>query len=193
MTADPITTTRDSDVALPSPRDVLVFWFEQLGAEDWFQQSDKVDNAIASRFKALHEHLAREQPDAWTDTPEAMLALIVALDQFPRNIWRGSAHAFATDPLALRYARRIRDEGLGDGFSNEMKLFAFLPFEHSEDRADQNDAVRLIEPLGGEYGDYAIKHREVIELFGRFPHRNAALGRESTKEEQDWLDAGGGF
>ena len=178
---------------LPSPRDVLVFWFDELTPEDWFKRSDEVDQTITQRFKPLHEALAREQPDAWTETPEATLALVIALDQFPRNIWRGSAHAFATDPLALGFATRIRDEGLADGFSDHQKLFAFLPFEHSERMKDQDEAVRLLGQLGGDYGDYAIKHRDVIERFGRFPHRNAALGRESTPEEREWLEAGGGF
>ena len=196
MTADPTPTTLDAG-PLPSPRDVLVFWFEELNRKDWFVQSDAVDEAIARRFKALHEKLAREARPEWTETPEARLALVIALDQFPRNIWRGSAHAFATDPLALAQARILRDEA--DGFSDEMKLFAFLPFEHSEAMDDQKEAVRLIEglgepgPDGKTYGDYARAHLEVIERFGRFPHRNEALGRESTAEEREWLDAGGGF
>ena len=196
MTADPSPTTLDAG-PLPSPRDVLVYWFEELTPREWFVKDDAVDEAIDRRFKALHETLARERPVAWTQTPEARLALVIALDQFPRNIWRGSAHAFATDPLALAQARILRDEA--DGFSDEMRLFAFLPFEHSEDMADQDEAVRLIEglgepgPDGKTYADYARAHRDVIERFGRFPHRNAALGRESTDEERAWLEAGGGF
>ena len=199
MTADPTPTTLDAPDAaeLPSPRDVLVHWFEVLDRKDWFMRSDAVDTDITRRFKALHEALARGAPEAWTATPEARLALVIALDQFPRNIWRGSAHAFATDPLALRHARILREEA--EGFSDEMKLFAFLPFEHSEAMEDQREAVRLIEglgepgPDGRTYGDYARAHLEVIERFGRFPHRNAALGRESTDEERAWLEAGGGF
>ena len=193
MTADPITTTADSDEPLPSPRDVLVFWFEELGRKDWFGGGPELDCTITARFKALHEALAADQPDEWTATPEARLALVIVLDQFPRNIWRGSAHMFATDGLALRHARTIRDDDLASGFSDDMKLFAFLPFEHSESMEDQDEAVRLIRPLGDDYGDYAVRHREVIERFGRFPHRNAALGRSSTAEEQAWLDEGGGF
>ena len=198
MTADPSPTTSDAPDALPSPRDVLVYWFETLEPKSWFVQDDAVDIDIARRFKALHEHLARERTEAWTATPEARLALVIALDQFPRNIWRGSAHAFATDPLALLHARALRDDGT-EGFSDEMKLFAFLPFEHSEAMADQDEAVRLIDGLGdpdmegGSYGDYARRHREVIERFGRFPHRNEALGRESTEEERRYLAEGGGF
>ena len=196
MTADPSPTTLDA-APLPSPRDVLVFWFEELGRREWFVKDDAVDEAITRRFKALHESLSRERPVAWTQTPEARLALVIALDQFPRNIWRGSPHAFATDPLALAQARVLREEA--DGFSDEMKLFAFLPFEHSEAMEDQDEAMRLIEglgeagPDGKTYADYARAHREVIERFGRFPHRNEALGRESTGEERAWLEAGGGF
>ena len=197
MTADPTPTTADATGDLPSPRDVLVFWFEEVGAEKWFVRDGDVDAAITSRFKALHEHLAREQPSHWTDTTIARLALVIALDQFPRNIWRGSAHAFATDGLALEHARVLRDDPRTAELSDVQKLFAYIPFEHSEDMADQEEAVRLIEPLGpgGEnsYGDYARRHRDVIERFGRFPHRNAALGRETTAEEQRYLDGGGGF
>lgn len=198
MTAEPTPTTADRSTDLPSPRDVLVYWFEELEPKSWFVRDDAVDADITARFKALHETLAAEQPATWTDTAEARLALIIALDQFPRNIWRGSAHAFATDPLALMHAKALRDGGT-DGFSDEMLLFAFLPFEHSEVMANQDEAVRLIDGLGpsemegGTYGDYARRHREVIERFGRFPHRNAALGRESTSEEHEWLEAGGGF
>ena len=196
MTADPSAAPDTAD--LPSPRDVLAYWFETLTMKDWFVKDETVDADITARFKALHEALAVEQPDEWIDTPEARLALVIALDQFPRNIWRESAHAFATDPLALAHSKVLRDGGV-EGFSDEMKLFAFLPFEHSEDMADQHEAVRLIDglgepgPDGKTYGDYARAHRDVIERFGRFPHRNAALGRESTEEERAWLEAGGGF
>ena len=193
MTADPTPTTADRETALPSPRDVLVFWFDELTPRDWFTRNDDVDAAIVARFKALHEALAAERPSEWTQGPEAFLALIIVLDQFPRNIWRGSAHAFATDPLALSLSRRFRDEGFAEGLDDERKLFAYLPFEHSEVMADQEEAVRLLGALEGGYGEYAIKHRDVIERFGRFPHRNAALGRKNTREEQEWLDAGGGF
>ena len=198
MTAPPTPTTADRTSPLPSPRDVLVYWFDEVGSARWFVKDDALDADIASRFKALHEALSADRPAEWTDTAEARLALIIALDQFPRNIWRGSAHAFATDPLALDHARALRDAG-PEGFSDEMKLFAFLPFEHSEAMADQDEAVRLIEglgeagPDGKTYGDYARAHREVIERFGRFPHRNEALGRASTDDERKWLAEGGGF
>ena len=192
MTAEPTPTTADRSSALPSPRDVLVFWFDEVGADRWFVKDEALDADITARFKALHEFLSVERPDGWTGTPEARLALVIALDQFPRNIWRGSAHAFATDAIALAHARVLRDGGT-DGFSDAMKLFAYLPFEHSEVMDDQDEAVRLIGPLGEGWGDYAIKHREVIERFGRFPHRNAALGRGSTGAERAWLADGGGF
>ena len=192
MTAPATPTTADRDTALPSPRDVLVYWFDEVGADRWFVKDDALDADITARFKALHEALAAERPPEWTDTPEARLALVIALDQFPRNIWRGSAHAFATDPIALNHAKALRDGDVG-GFSDAMKLFAFLPFEHSEAMADQDEAVRLIGDLPNGWGEYAVKHREVIERFGRFPHRNEALGRESNDEERAWLADGGGF
>ena len=192
MTAPSTPTTADRTTPLPSPRDVLVYWFDDVGADRWFVKDDALDADIAARFKALHEALSADRPAEWTDTPEAKLALVIALDQFPRNIWRGSAHAFATDPVALHHAKALRD-GDVSGFSDAMKLFAFLPFEHSERMEDQDEAVRLIGPLGDEWGEYAVKHREAIERFGRFPHRNEALGRQSTDEERAWLADGGGF
>lgn len=192
MTADPTPTTADRSTDLPSPRDVLVYWFDEVGEDRWFAPDDALDADITARFKALHEALAAKRPHVWTDTPEARLALVIALDQFPRNIWRGSAHAFATDPIALLHARALRD-GDTEGFSDAMRLFAFLPFEHSEAMEEQDEAVRLIGDLPKGWGEYAHKHREVIERFGRFPHRNEALGRESTDEERAWLADGGGF
>jgi len=112
----------------------------------------------------------------------------------PRNIFRGTGHAFATDPLALSLARRGVDAGLDRAVAQDLRVFVYLPFEHSEALADQQRAVALFEALGDPmYLRYAQAHQEVIERFGRFPHRNRALGRDSTPGEQAWLDAGGGF
>ncbi len=128
------------------------------------------------------------------DGAEGALALLILLDQIPRNIFRGSGHAFATDPLALHYANRAVDAGLDQQVEPELRAFIYLPFEHSEDIADQRRSVVLFTALGNEeYAKYAQAHLDVIERFGRFPHRNRALGRINTSAEQAWLDAGGGF
>ena len=122
------------------------------------------------------------------------LALLILLDQIPRNIFRGSGHAFATDGLALHYARCAVARGMDLQVDADLRAFVYLPFEHSEVLADQHEAVRLFRTLGNaEYDRYALAHLDVIERFGRFPHRNAALGRVNTADEQAWLDAGGGF
>ena len=125
---------------------------------------------------------------------EGALALLLLLDQFPRNCFRQSAHSYATDGLARHYARRALAAGHDAAVEPLLRAFFYLPFEHSEDMADQERAVELFGAPGmEEYLPYAIAHRDVIARFGRFPHRNRALGRDSTAEEQAWLDAGGGF
>jgi uncharacterized protein (DUF924 family) len=125
------------------------------------------------------------------DHPEGALALMVLLDQFPRNCFRGTGHMFATDPLARYFARKAFDAGHVAQVAKELQIFFVLPFEHSEDLADQHLCVELSAPYGEEFMKYAIDHRDIIERFGRFPHRNPALGRETTPEEQAFLDGGG--
>jgi uncharacterized protein (DUF924 family) len=139
----------------------------------------------------LHFAAARRELDAWLDTASGALALLLLLDQVPRNALRGTAHMFATDPLARRFARQAVAAGRDREVDPELRLFVYLPFEHSEDLADQERAVELIRPLGPLYERYAVEHRDVIRRFGRFPHRNAVLGRETTADEQAFLDGGG--
>lgn len=173
--------------------DVVSFW-RDAGFKRWFQGGQAFDEECRLRLADAHHAAARRERDAWLDTAEGALALLILLDQVPRNIFRGSGHSFATDPLALSHARRTVDAGLDRQIEAPLRLFIYLPFEHSEDRADQQRSVALFETLGDETTlRYAIAHREVIEKFGRFPHRNRALGRINTPEEQAYLDAGGGF
>ena len=175
------------------PGDVLDFW-RRAGQERWFRGGAAFDAQCREGFLDAHHAAARREFEAWLDTADGALALMVLLDQIPRNVFRGSGHAFATDPLALHYARRAIDAGLDAGVDPAMRLFFYLPFEHSEAMPDQDRSVALFEAMGDAgYLEYAIAHREAIERFGRFPHRNRALGRENTPEEQAWLDAGGGF
>src|SRR5690606_14627036 len=127
---------------------------------------------------------ARRELDHWAETAEGALALIILLDQFPRNCFRGTGHMFATDPLARHFARKAITAGHDKTIAEELRVFLYLPFEHSEDIEDQRLSVELTQSLPKEYMKYAVEHLEIIERFGRFPHRNPALGRETTPEEQ---------
>lgn len=189
---------------------VLDFWF--AGEPDrhrlcWFHADPAIDPAsfdaaIRARFGATWEAARLGLLDDWAEAPAGGLALVLVLDQFPRNMHRGTALAFATDERARAVARRALARGFGQALTPVQKMFLYLPFEHSEDLADQDEAVRLTEALGPIPGlsapdaalDFARRHREVIRRFGRFPHRNAALGRVSTPEELEYLSQpGSGF
>ncbi len=174
-------------------RQVIDFW-RDAGYDKWFNGGAAFDTACRERFLDTHFAAARREHEHWMDSADGALALLILLDQIPRNIFRGSAHAFATDPLALYHARRAVDAGLDARVDPTLRAFVYLPFEHSEDIADQRRSVALFDALGNDgYAKYARAHLDVIEKFGRFPHRNRALGRINTPEEQAWLDAGGGF
>lgn len=182
--------------------EVLQFWFgEPRGArlKRWFEKDPALDAGIRSRFLPLYETLARGEHADWLDEAGRCLARIVALDQFPRNMFRGTPRAFATDPLALRAARHAVERGYDRGLLPVERLFIYLPFEHSEALADQERACELCRPLAAfaETDDayrYALAHRDIIVRFGRFPHRNAILGRASTPEELEFLkQPGSGF
>jgi uncharacterized protein (DUF924 family) len=181
----------------PQPSDVLFFWFGGPGLHGkrhkrWFEKSDAFDREIGERFAPLYEHAAAGKLAHWKSQPVDCLALILILDQFPRNMFRGTPRAFAADPLALEAARHAVALGYDRGMLPVERLFAYLPFEHSEALADQVKACELTQPLEAfeETADayrYAVAHREIIERFGRFPHRNAILGRTSTAEEMEFL------
>ncbi len=177
------------------PDAVLAYWFEELEQKDWWQKSDEVDREIARRFGPTHLALARNIPQEWWSSADSVLALIIVFDQFPRNIYRGTPLAFATDCLALREARAAIDAGLDQLVPEERRLFFYMPFEHAEDLADQDRCVELFSKLGNEdYLEFAHKHRDVIAEFNRFPHRNSILARESTAEEKAYLSKpGAGF
>ncbi len=175
--------------------DVLAFWLK-AGPKKWFAKDDAFDQAIRDGFEILHMQASRGDLADWAETPEEALALLILLDQFPRNIYRGSAHAFATDPLALATARAAIERGFDAKLAPELRPFVYLPFEHSELMQDQDRSVALCEAHRDATGDkdtlrWAILHRDIIRRFGRFPHRNRALGRATTPEEQAFLDSGG--
>jgi uncharacterized protein (DUF924 family) len=173
-----------------TPADIVSFWTE-AGPKAWFAKSDPVDDACR-RFEAAHHAAARGECGHWTGTAEGALALVLLLDQFPRNLFRGSAHAFATDALARRAASDAIIAGHDHAFGRDLRAFFYLPFEHSEDSADQRRALALYHALGDpELTKWAELHADIIRRFGRFPHRNACLGRTSTPEEIAFLNSGG--
>ena len=182
--------------AAVGPQDVLDFWFGAPGSaefgtqrEAWFVKDAGFDRLIVERFGPTIEQALRGELDAWAATPSSALARILTLDQFTRNAFRGNRRAFAGDPQALAAAIALVGSRQDESLSPVMRAFAYLPFEHAEGLAMQDEAIRLFEKLVAQAPelktmlDYAYKHRAVIERFGRFPHRNAALGRRSTAEE----------
>lgn len=176
-----------------TPAEILSFW-RAAGRRQWFNGGPAFDAECRARFAEAHLAASRGEWDDWAASAEGALALCLLLDQIPRNIYRHSGHAFATDGLALQHARQAIAAGLDQQVEAELRAFFYLPFEHSETLADQERSLALFEALGIEhYRRYAEAHLEVIARFGRFPHRNRALGRLNTPEEQAWLDGGGGF
>lgn len=173
------------------PNDVLIFW-RQAGPEKWFKKVRAFDEAIRLKFEPVHHAAARGEHDAWSESAEGALALLILLDQFPRNLYRNSAHAFATDPKARGIARAAVEAGFDRQVEPNLRNFFYLPFEHSEDLADQDFGLALVAEAGIEDDlKWAAIHRDIIARFGRFPHRNPALGRVTTPEEQEFLDEGG--
>jgi len=171
--------------------DVIAFW-KEAGPEKWFAADPAFDAEFARRFEAAHFAAARRELDGWLETPEGALALMILLDQFPRNVYRRTGHAFATDPLGLAFARRALDRGHDQAVSQDLRRFFYLPFQHSEALADQDRAVALFQTLDRTDDDrWAEHHHGIIARFGRFPHRNAPLGRDNTPQEQAFLDEGG--
>lgn len=194
----------------PDAAAVLDFWFGDLADPEnvkrrgklWFSSSDAQDRTMRERFGELHRRAREGNLDAWTDAPETVLALVILLDQFTRNLYRGTTQAFANDARALELARA----GIDRGFDRSMHLvgraFLYMPFQHSEDPDDQKRSVHLFKaliedssapfkPFAENSWKYAVLHREIIERFGRFPHRNQLLGRDSTEQEKQYLQEDG--
>lgn len=169
---------------------VTKFW-RDAGADAWFEKNDAFDAAFRDRFLEHHYAAARRDCDDWSDHAEGSLALMILLDQFPRNCFRGTGHMFATDPLARHFAGKAIAAGHDMVLDAEIRVFLYLPYEHSELLADQIESMRLMTATADDYVKYAVEHRDIIQRFGRFPHRNRMLGRETTPEEQAFLDEGG--
>jgi uncharacterized protein (DUF924 family) len=191
--------------------DILAFWFAdahrgpaetQARQAFWFSGDTAVDAAIRDRYLPFMEAAQRGDLAGWSAEPNHALALVLLLDQFPRNAWRGTARAFSGDVLALATARAAVEAGFLERIELAQRAFLLLPYEHSESRADQRESLRLFSALRAGapapwhalfdgYLHYAREHSAIVERFGRFPHRNRVLGRESTPDERAWLEAGG--
>jgi uncharacterized protein (DUF924 family) len=168
--------------------DVIRFWFEEAKPKDWFGKNVDFDEQIRARFCPTHEAAGRCELSSWRSTPEGRLAEIIVLDQFSRNLYRGSARAFACDPLALALAQEAVRAGADREVELTKRSFFYMPYMHSESLLIHDEAARLLDQPGlNENLKYESMHRRVIERFGRYPHRNAALGRTSTQDERDFL------
>ena len=173
------------------PQDVLAFW-RTAGPDKWFKKDPAFDSEIAVRFFAVWHAAAAGALAIWEETPEGALALTIVLDQFPRNMFRGHARTYETDALARAVAGRALARGFDAQVRRGLRQFFYLPLQHSEDLADQERCVELARGHGDdEFLKYAERHADIIRRFGRFPHRNAMLGRITTPEEQAFLDGGG--
>jgi uncharacterized protein (DUF924 family) len=174
-----------------SPDDVLSFW-RAAGPNKWFEHEDAFDAEIRSKFLATYEAGAAGRLDDWQSTPDGTLALLILLDQFPRNLFRDDARAYATDPKARAITERPIARGIDRLFPLPERRFFYLPLMHSEDLGDQERCIALCREAGDDEGaKHAEIHADVIRRFGRFPHRNRALGRDTSEEERAFLDAGG--
>ncbi|MDC0670758.1 DUF924 family protein [Nannocystis radixulma] len=174
---------------MSTPDAILEFWFSPQVRPKWFVRSDELDHGIREDFGELHTRAAAGALDGWAASPRGALALVILLDQFPRNMFRGTAEAFASDAKAREIANLALESGHDHDLAQEERLFLYLPLEHSEELADQERCVELMRALDETplWHDYAVRHRDVIARFGRFPHRNAVLGRDSTAEECEFL------
>jgi uncharacterized protein (DUF924 family) len=173
-------------------RAILQFWFEEATAQQHFSKDEKFDAEILRRFGDTHTAATHGELFEWRVAPEGRLAEIIVLDQFSRNLYRDSARAFACDSMALVLAQEVVGDGADQSLSKEQRLFLYMPYMHSESRRIHAVTLALFESLGlAENLQYELKHKAIVDRFGRFPHRNAVLGRQSTAEELDFLSRPG--
>jgi uncharacterized protein (DUF924 family) len=168
--------------------DVLEFWFLERVKPLWFKKSDEFDREIKQRFFDTYQLAKTGELTSWRDRSLALLSLIIILDQFPRNMFRNTAQAFATDAQAVDLTKYALSNNYAQDLAKEQQTFLYMPLMHSENKADQALSVELFRALGKEDNlNFAIRHQDVVNRFGRFPHRNQILGRESTQAEQEFL------
>ena len=178
----------------PATADEIVEFWQGAGPDKWFSKDEAFDEACRSRFLFTYEAAARGDLAEWELQPCGALALLILLDQFPRNMFRGTRRVYATDPTAVLIAERAVERGFDTAVEPELRRFFYLPFMHSEELRDQDRSVALNTALGGDdVIAWAHHHRDIVARFGRFPHRNAILGRESTADEQAYLAEEGAF
>ena len=176
---------------------ILNFWFGEPGSSSyaqykdfWFQSTPELDQQIRYQFESVYQKVIKGELDDLLQTPDGSLALVILLDQFPRNMYRGTSQAFASDSKALMVAKKALEKKFDQNLLPLQKMFLYLPYEHSENLEDQEKSVELFKALGDETAlQYAIKHRDIIAQFGRFPHRNIILGRKNTPKEMSFLKA----
>jgi uncharacterized protein (DUF924 family) len=176
---------------IPDDAAALVAFWSDAGPSRWFKKDDAFDREFRDRFLPLHEAAARGELAHWAETAQGALALLLLLDQFPRNAFRGTPRMYATDAQARAAADGAIARGLDRLVAEPLQVFFYLPFEHSEDMADQERSVALFERLGERHLQFARQHYDIVRRFGRFPHRNPILGRAMSAEEQRFLDEGG--
>jgi uncharacterized protein (DUF924 family) len=173
---------------IAAPQDIISFWFDELGPEQWFAKSDAIDAVIKARFGDTYARAMACELAPWRESALGRLAEIIVLDQFSRNLFRDDARAFATDPLALGLAQEAVAQGLDAQLETPQRAFLYMPFMHSESPVIHDQAVRLFSAKGLEYNlKFELEHKAIIDRFGRYPHRNTALGRNSTPEEVVFL------
>lgn len=177
--------------AIATPDDVVRFW-RDAGEKRWWEKNADFDRAIVTRFMPTWEAASRGELASWEATDEGALALIIVLDQFPRNMFRNDPQTYATDGLALQVATRAIEKGIDARIDKELQQFVYMPFMHSEELTHQERCVDLFRSAGNTFNlKFAIDHADIVRRFGRFPHRNKVLGRETTADEQAFLDNGG--
>lgn len=170
------------------PNEVIAFWFEELRPQQWFSKDEVLDGEIEVRFGELHKAAAQGELEGWRDTARGRLAEVIVLDQFSRNIHRDSPLAFACDGMALVLAQEALRTGADMELPMEQRAFLYMPYMHSESRAVHEVAIEVFSRPGAEYNyEFELKHKAIIDRFGRYPHRNAILGRASTPEEIEFL------
>lgn len=176
------------------PDSVLAFWFVEHDEADWFGAKPEFDAELASRFTATHAWVAAGNATSWRTAPDGRLAELIVLDQFSRQLYRKRPEAFASDPLALDLARELVATGGDLELEPRRRMFAYLPYMHSEDLAVHEEAAPLFAAYGDEkFSDFERRHIETLQRFGRYPYRNEALGRPSTPEELDYMSSGNGM
>lgn len=177
-----------------TPDDIIQFWYSEPMNKHWFSSTEKIDTIIQERFEALWQAAARGECNHWLDSAEGCLALCIVLDQFPLNMYRGQPLSFSTEQQAVRVSKHAIEEGYHQQLPQQQLAFLFMPLMHSENLDDQDLSVKMFEEAGlTDNAKFARHHRKIVQRFGRFPHRNVILVRDSTQEEMEWLDSDDAF